>query len=275
MAESASATCTSNSRDLSGGAQARHGGEDGSVTFRVLRVPVRRPRLRAAAGSEALLVLPLTCSPRPICSGGWRRTGCWRRSRPGATRSVWSRSVKPVGAEVTGRALSTSKSALSRRLVKATDRALGELPARDPSGLELVALMLHEVDFGEQLTAVALGTDIGGGMHRPIAVEWATEHPTALIDPLARLFDCGWDVTRPILVVIDSTKTLPTAVDAGFDRPIGTRYQRGAASHTKYAPGPPRGAAAHPVPTKGCRAAHATRRPLCQPGVRQDGLPNS
>jgi len=50
--------------------------------------------------------------------------------------------LKPFGAEVTARARSTSKSAVSRQFVKATECALGELLARDLSGLDLVALMI-------------------------------------------------------------------------------------------------------------------------------------
>jgi hypothetical protein len=47
--------------------------------------------------------------------------------------------LEPVGAAVQATATSTSKSAVSRRFVAATEKALGELLAADLSGLDLVA----------------------------------------------------------------------------------------------------------------------------------------
>ena len=66
----------------------------------------------------------------------------------------------PVGHRVEQTGRSTSKSAVSRRFVAATETALGELLSADLSGLDLVALMVDGVHFGDHLCVVALGVGI-------------------------------------------------------------------------------------------------------------------
>jgi len=78
--------------------------------------------------------------------------------------------LEPVGARVQARAKSTSKSAVSRRFVAATETALAELMAANLSGLDLVALMIDGVHFGEHCCVVALGVGIDGVKH-PLALD--------------------------------------------------------------------------------------------------------
>ena len=59
--------------------------------------------------------------------------------------------LEPVGEQVEETASATSKSAVSRRFVAATETALAELLARDLSGLDLVAFMIDGVHFAEHL----------------------------------------------------------------------------------------------------------------------------
>jgi hypothetical protein len=65
--------------------------------------------------------------------------------------------------------VSTSKSAVSRQFVTGTETALAELLAADVSGLDLVALMVDGVHFGEHCCVVALGIDVDGGQAPVIA----------------------------------------------------------------------------------------------------------
>ena len=86
----------------------------------------------------------------------------------------YSAGLEPVGAKVESTARSTSKSAVSRRFVAATESALTTVLAADLSGLDLVALMIDGVHFADHLCVVALGIGIdgtkhplgGGGRHR-------------------------------------------------------------------------------------------------------------
>ena len=133
--------------------------------------------------------------------------------------------LEPVGEQVESRGRPTSKSAVSRRFVAATETALAELLAADLSGLDLVALMIDGVHFGEHLCVVALGIGIDGIKHPLALEEGSTENATLVTDLLVGLRERGLDVTRPILVVLDGAKALRRAVQDVFDHPVIARCQ--------------------------------------------------
>jgi transposase-like protein len=92
--------------------------------------------------------------------------------------------------------------------------------------LDLVALMIDGVHFGEHTCVVALGIDIEG-VKRPLAVEeGSTENATLVTDLVTGLRDRGLDVTRPILAVLDGAKALSRAVKDVFDKPLIQRCQQ-------------------------------------------------
>jgi putative transposase len=221
MEESVTAIAGPKGKHQPGRRAVRHGSEAGSVTLGGRRVPVRRPRVRAADGSGELPV------PAYELFSGTDLLGTMVMERMLAKLSCrrYQAGLEPVGAEVTARARSTSKSAVSRRFVKATETALGELLARDLSDLDLVALMVDGVHFGDHLCVVALGIGIDGTKHPLAVVEGATENTTTVTDLLVGLRDRGLDVTRPILVVIDGAKALRSAVETVFDCPVVARCQ--------------------------------------------------
>ena len=133
--------------------------------------------------------------------------------------------LEPVGIQVERTANSTSKSAVSRRFVAATEQALAELLAADLSGLGLVALMVDGVKVAEHCCVVALGIT-GDGTKVPLGLaEGATENATVVTDLLAGLRERGLEVTRPLLVVIDGAKALRRAVTDVFDHPVVQRCQ--------------------------------------------------
>jgi putative transposase len=133
--------------------------------------------------------------------------------------------LEPVGEKVEQAATATSKSAISRRFVKATETALADLLAQPLGDLDLVALMLDGVHFGEHVCVVALGIGIDGTKHPLALVEGDTENTTVVTDLLVGLRDRGLDTTRPILVVIDGAKALRAAVTRVFDHPVIARCQ--------------------------------------------------
>jgi putative transposase len=91
--------------------------------------------------------------------------------------------------------------------------------------LDLVALMVDGVHFGESCCVVALGID-AEGVKRPLAlVEGATENATVVTGLLTGLRERGLDVTRPLLVGIDGGKALRKAVVDVFDHPVIQRCQ--------------------------------------------------
>jgi hypothetical protein len=133
--------------------------------------------------------------------------------------------LEPVGQRVEQAAVSTSKSAVSRRFVAATATALAQLLAADLSTLDLVGLMIDGVHFGEHCCVVALGIGIDGTKHPLSLVEGSTENATLVTELIVGLRERGLDVTRPILVVLDGAKALRRAVLDVFDRPMLARCQ--------------------------------------------------
>jgi hypothetical protein len=128
--------------------------------------------------------------------------------------------LEPVGKKVEAIARSSSKSAVSRRFVEATEQALSDLPESDLSNLDLVALMIDGVHFADHLCLVALGIDLDGRKHPLAVVEGSSENTTVVTTLLTGLRERGLDTTRPILVVIDGAKALAAGVKAVFDRSV-------------------------------------------------------
>ena len=123
-------------------------------------------------------------------------------------------------------AAATSKSAVSRRFVAATEAALGQLMSRRLDDLDLVAFMADGVHFGEHTCVVALGIGIDGTKY-PLAIEeGSTENATLVTGLITGLRERGLDVTRPVLVVIDGSKALARAVKDVFDKPLIHRCQQ-------------------------------------------------
>jgi putative transposase len=118
----------------------RHGHEQGSVTLGGRRIPVQRPRVRAADGSGELPVAAYALVSTTELLG---RLALERMLGGLSTRRyrVW---LEPVSVEVEQAASGTSKSAVSRRFVAMTHTALAELMSADLSGLDLVALLIDE-----------------------------------------------------------------------------------------------------------------------------------
>jgi putative transposase len=109
--------------------------------------------------------------------------------------------------------------------VKVTETALADLLAKPLAELDLVALMLDGVHFGEHVCVVALGIGIDGTKHPLALVHGDTENTTVVTDLLVGLRERGLDTTRPILVVIDGAKALRAAVVRVFDHPVIARCQ--------------------------------------------------
>jgi len=199
----------------------RHGTENGSVTLGGRRVAVRRPRMRAADGTGELSVPAYELFSQTEILGRM----AMQKMLAGLSTRGYRAGLEPVGERVQQAATSTSKSAISRRFVAATETALGELLAAPLHELDLVALMIDGVHFGEHLCVVALGIGIDGTKHPLGLAEGSTENTTVVTDLLTGLRDRGLDTTRPIFVGIDGGKALHAAVIRVFDHPVIARCQ--------------------------------------------------
>src|SRR5437773_9182972 len=199
----------------------RHGTGDGSVTLGGRRVPVTRPRVRAADGSGELH-LP---SYDLFSSAEILSRLAMEKMLAGLSARRYGYGLEPAGQAVEEAAASTSKSAVSRRFVAATETALAELMSRRLDDLDLVAFMADGVHFGESICVVALGIGIDGVKH-PLAVEEGpAENATLVTDLITGLRERGLDVTKPVLAVLDGSKALARAVKDVSGTPLIHRCQ--------------------------------------------------
>jgi transposase-like protein len=177
----------------------RHGRGAGSVTLGGRRVPVDRPRVRAADGSGEVPVPAYELFSSTELLGQM----AMERMLAGLSTRRYGVGLEPVGERTEDASKAKSRSAVSRKFVAMTETALSELMAGDLSGLDLVALMVDGVHFADHLCVVALGIDIDGTKHPLALVEGSTENTTLVRSLLVGLRERGLDVTKPILAVLD------------------------------------------------------------------------
>jgi transposase-like protein len=221
MSEDVTAVCGPKGKHDPARTAVRHGSEAGSVTLGGRRVPVTRPRMRSADGTGELPVPSYELFSQTEILGRM----AMGKMLAGLSTRRYQVGLEPVGQRIETSARSTSKSAVSRRFVAATEAALAELLAAPLGELDLVALMIDGVHFGEHLCVVALGIGIDGTKHPLGLVEGSTENTSVVTDLLTGLRDRGLDTTRPIFVGIDGGKALRAAVVRVFDHPVIARCQ--------------------------------------------------
>jgi len=194
-----------------GRAAVRHGAGRGSVTLGGRRVPVDRPRARTVDGHE----VPLS-SYSHFAADDMLAQVVMERMLAGVATRRHARVAELVGTEVDKEAKSTSRSAISRRFVKQTATALGELMARDLAGEDIKVLMLDGEHMAERCVVVALAIT-ADGTKKPVGLwDGSTENKTVVRSLLADLVERGLTFDDGLLVVIDGAKALAAAVREVF-----------------------------------------------------------
>ncbi len=189
----------------------RHGAEKGSVTLGGRRVSVTRPRARTVDGHE----VPLN-SYAHFAAEDMLTQVVMERMLAGLATRRHARTGEPVGEHVTGKQKSTSKSAVSRRFVRQTETALGELMARDLCGEDITVLMLDGEHLSQRCVVVALAIT-ADGTKKPVGLwDGSTENKTVVRALLADLVERGLKFDDGLLVVLDGAKALSAAVREVF-----------------------------------------------------------
>ena len=101
----------------------RHGRECGSVTLGGRRVPITRPRVRAADGSGELPIASYELFSSTEILGKM----AMEKMLAGLSTRRYPVGLEPVGPQVAENSSATSKSAVSRQFVAMTETALAEL----------------------------------------------------------------------------------------------------------------------------------------------------
>ena len=187
MADEAAGLCgVWNARDPQR-SHVRGGTTETSVVMGGQRLPIRRPRVRAADGSGEV---PLA-SFGVFSQGDLLNATVMERMLAGVATRSFERVADPIGATQRSRARSTSKSTVSRRFVTGTKKALDELLARDLSDLEPAVLMVDGAEFGGSMCVVALVVT-SDGTKVPVGLRLGdTENATVVKALLADLGDRG------------------------------------------------------------------------------------
>ena len=183
----------------------RTGHAPGELVLGGRRVGARRPRARTVDGREVELPSWAAFSAEdPLTERALEQM------LVGVSTRRYERSLEPIAGEAKTRG--TSKSAVSRRFVAATEAQMGEWLGRDLSDIDLAVLMLDGVHVEEHVLLVALGIDVDGKKHVLGIREGATENAAACKALLADLEERGLRKARTVLVVIDGSKALARAV---------------------------------------------------------------
>jgi putative transposase len=186
----------------------RHGHEPGEVTLGGRRLAVERPRVRAKDGSGEVELR----SYRHFADEDPLNRVVLERMLAGVSCRRYARTQEPVGEEVEAKARSSSKSAVSRRLVERTRAALTELMSRRLDGVRLAVLMIDGIELKGTMNVVALGIS-DDGVKIPLGLwEGSTENAAVATALLSDLVERGLDVSGGVLVVIDGAKALRKAV---------------------------------------------------------------
>jgi putative transposase len=191
----------------------RAGHAAGELVMGGRRVTVRRPRARSVDNKEVLLP-------------SWERFSdedplhdrAVEQMVVGVPTRKYGRSLEQVPEEL--KSHGTSKSAVSRRFVAATEKKFKAWMTRDLSGLDLCVLMIDGVSFTDHMILVGLGIDTVGKKHVLGLWEGATENASACKALLSNLRDRGLRTEQSILAVIDGSKALVSALRSVFGRRV-------------------------------------------------------
>ncbi len=190
----------------------RHGHEDGEVTLGGRRVAVKRPRARSADGEQEV---PLATYEYFADRDPLTRV-VLEQMLAGVSTRRFSRTREPVGEKVAVSERSASKSAVSREFIGRAREHLDALMSRDLADVRLAALMVDGIELKGRCCIVALGVSTDG-VKLPLGLwDGSTENKTVTAHLLADLVGRGLDVEQGILVVLDGSKALRSAVDEVF-----------------------------------------------------------
>jgi len=189
----------------------RHGSTSGSVVLGGRKLAAARPRARSIDGTEIALDAWAVFSSTDLLD-----QVVLERMLAGVATRRHADVGEPLGAELEDGSSGTSRSAVSRRFVRATRRALDELMARELSDLDVAVVMVDGIQIAGQCCVAAL-VITSDGRKVPVGL-WLgdTENRTVVSDLLADLTARGLSSERGLLLVIDGAKALASAVRAVF-----------------------------------------------------------
>lgn len=194
----------------------RWGRETGYVVMGGQKVRISRQRLRDKEKKEIHLQ-----SYERFQDEEQRTQAVFTRLVAGVSSRSYSKTVEEFG-----QGYGISKSVISRKTVEATAEQLRSLCERDLSKLDICVLVIDGVHVGETVHIVVLGVETSGKKHILGFRQGATENSQVCIELFEELLQRGFHADRPMLVVLDGSKALRSAVAQFFgDRAVVQRCQ--------------------------------------------------
>jgi putative transposase len=188
-----------------------HGTTTGQVVLGGRKITAERPRGRTGDGAEIALDTWAVFSNEDLLT-----QLVVERMLAGVPTRRHADVAEPLGAELEARSKATSRSAISRRFRRATEKALAELMGRDISDLDVAVVMVDGIEVARSclVAALVITTD---GKKVPVGL-WLgdTENKVVVTDLLADLVARGLKVSGGLLVVIDGAKALAAGVRKVF-----------------------------------------------------------
>jgi transposase-like protein len=120
--------------------------------------------------------------------------------------------------EAVPEALGLSRSSVSRRFVKASERKLREFTERRLEDHDFVAMFLDGKRFAEDTMVVAMGVTVEGDKIFLGFVQTGSENEVSCREFLEELLERGLRIEEGLLVVIDGSKGLRRAITKAFRR---------------------------------------------------------
>jgi transposase-like protein len=130
-------------------------------------------------------------------------------------RGVSTRNYKEVISKM-AETVGVSKSAVSRRVVEASEAEVEALLNRRFDELKLLVIYIDGLIFGDYTMIGAVGVDVEGNKHVLGIREGATENSTVVKALLEDIVARGVDPKRKMLFVIDGSKALRAGINAVF-----------------------------------------------------------
>jgi transposase-like protein len=189
----------------------RAGSTRGELALGGRRAAVRRPRVVDRNGDEVQLdTWTELASDDPL------NFRALEQMTVGVATRKYARSLETLPEEVEARG--TSKSAVSRRFVALTTEKLAEWMGRPLGELDIWAVFIDGIHFGEHVVLCALGIDATGAKHVLGLWEGATENEIACKAMLENLSARGLKSNRSRLFIIDGSKGLRAAIRSAYGK---------------------------------------------------------
>lgn len=188
-----------------------HGSQKGTVQLRDRKVKVNRPRLRRKGGGNGSEV-SIPAYERMSSHGRMGEQVLNVLMKNVSTRNY--KKVIPEMAETVG----VSRSSVSREFIDSSEEQLRELMERRFEDIELLAIYLDGIVFGDHHIICALGVDATGSKHILGIAEGSSENAVAVTNLLSSIVERGVDPGRRYLFVIDGSKALRKGIDDVFGK---------------------------------------------------------